>query len=423
VNDRLDKTIAEFERAWGAGAPPAIARYTEAAASELLAELVLVDMEFRWRLSAEGVRFDDSFGSQPRADDYARELPTIESAASLPAHVIAEEYRIRQLWGDRPNHDHFVSRFPNRAIELLKRLQAIDQELIADDPHRPHSSISRRRSPAEPDPRAPLPYSDFVLLQHVGSGGMGKVYRAKQISLDRLVAVKALLKSKQREDAAVERFLHEARILARLRHPGIVGVHGLGRFPGGGYFLVMDFIEGQDLAQRISAAATSIKETIRITIAIAQAVDYANNQGVVHCDLKPSNVLLDRTGNVFVTDFGFAELLRSDTSRSGLLPAGGTVAFMAPEQADVSNSITPATDVYGLGAVMYNLLTGDPPFVDDRADDIRASLLSSARSRDPRMSDAAIPVALGDACMKCLEKDSAKRFASAAAVAEALTKL
>jgi eukaryotic-like serine/threonine-protein kinase len=226
-----------------------------------------------------------------------------------------------------------------------------------------------------------LAYGDVVLLRQLGQGGMGKVYRATWRGSDVPVAVKLLRKPLRGHETAAARFREEAALLARLRHPGIVAVHGVGLLPDGGHFLVMDLVEGSDLGRQ---SHPPVAEALRWVAEAADAIEYAHRMGVVHCDLKPSNLLLGGDGHVLVSDFGLARSLAG-----GDAPHGGTAGFMAPEQFDLAAKVSPRTDIYGLGAVLRALLPEQSPEVD----------------------------AL---CRRCLAPDPAARYASAAEVAAAL---
>ena len=244
-------------------------------------------------------------------------------------------------------------RTARRLLAEVKR--KIEQRLLVDKVFVP---ATRRRYATEP--HAPLRYSDYLLEQMLASGGMGKVFRAREKCTGQQVAIKALHKSRQCDDRAVGQFVQEAQILARLRHPNIVGVQGLGRFPGGGYFIVMDFVDGVDLQSRLQQGPLPLSEVIRVMKEVATAVQYAHDQGVVHCDLKPGNVLLDKNEHVFVTDFGFAFLVGSP-SEATENSIGGTVGYIAPEILRRQSRPTPAADVYALGMLMWTLATGKSP--------------------------------------------------------------
>ncbi len=421
----LEPAILAFEQAWQAASPPCVSDFVSdcdsRSKSRLASELALIDMEFRWRASAEGQVIDDRLGGQPRWQDYALHIREIGEAQQIPPELVAEEYRIRQLWGDRPSHDHFISAFATQLALLPKWLTRVDDELRADgamEPYEPSPSVS-----AAPDPRAPLPWSDYLLQKHIGSGGFGKVYRAVQKSLGRTVAVKALHKARQRDPQAIEQFIQEARLLARLRHPGIVGVHGLGRFPGGGYFLVMDWIDGEDLQQRLNQGPISIEEAVRITSAVAGAIQHAHEHGVIHGDLKPSNVLVGSEDEVYVTDFGLAVMLPT-TGSSGNEPInlqGGTIAYLAPEVVRGGRASV-AVDVYGLGVLLYALLTGQPPRQGNSAESILAELEAGYAPVPPSAVRADVPAQLDAIVMKCMESSAEARYGAAEEVAAALSK-
>ncbi len=252
-----------------------------------------------------------------------------------------------------------------------------------------------------------IPYGDIVLRQQLGEGGMGKVYRALWRSQGAQVAVKLLKKPLRRHDRAIAHFLEEAALLARFRHPGIVAVHGLGLLPDGGHFLVMELVEGTDLARQRDAGTVGVAQALRWVSEAADAIDHAHQRGVVHCDLKPSNLLLDREGRIHVTDFGLARSLAERDDHG----SGGTAGFMAPEQFDPSGkAISTRTDVYGLGAVLYALLAGQPPS--------SAEVLSKPLSLTSVRPD--VPARVARLCERCLAREPEHRYATAAVLAAAL---
>ncbi|MDA1052197.1 MAG: AAA-like domain-containing protein [Planctomycetota bacterium] len=282
-------------------------------------------------------------------------------------------------------------------------------------------------APSELDPNAPLSFADFRLEDRIGKGGMGSVYRAVQISLNKLVAVKLLDDAGTVDRQLVERFLKEACAAASLRHPNIVDVHGIGRTPEGGYFLVMDLVEGADLQQLALAGETLELDPAEIVAYVADAIHHAHQHGIIHRDLKPSNVLLSNSGDIFVTDFGVAKLLGPDASTlSAYGQPIGTPSYMAPEQADPRRSpTTPATDVYGLGGILYFLLTGQHPYL--RGDGNEVAVLAQVLSNDPpirpRDVNPDVSLALEEICLKCLQKRPGDRFSSAKELARALRSL
>lgn len=420
-----ERIILAFEQNWRAASPPSISAAVDgcdlSARRALAQELAAIDMEFRWQASAQGEVFSVPPGGQPTWHDYVNHVPDIGDVDGIPPALIAEEYRIRQLWGDRPSHDRFISRFPYQLTHVPKLLSQVDDELRADGVDCAESSPPTLELPTAFDPRAPLPWSDYLLQEHLGSGGFGKVYRATQKSLDRRVAVKALHKARQRDPQAVEQFIHEARLLARLRHPGIVGVHGLARFPGGGYFLVLDLVEGEDLQRRIDRGPLPLAEAVRITIAAAEAIQHAHEYGVLHGDLKPSNVLVDSRGTVTVTDFGLGQLLTTaSTDLSTLHRHGGTVAYIAPEVVR-GGPVGIPVDVYGLGAVLFALLTGRPPRHAESSTGMYREAMSELNPPAPSTFRDNVAPHLDAVVMQCLASDAETRFLSAGDVATALS--
>lgn len=427
--DEFESRILAFERAWHGGQPPSISEFlppfglpTERL--RLLHELVSIDLESRWRQAVER----DRSPQPPLLDDYVRRFPELGSLDELPLELIEEEYRVRQRWGDRPSREEFLVRFPGRREELAIRLPQIDRELDEESDDAPEQSLpvrpdmSNRNFDGRPDPRAPLAYSDYVLQRLIGAGRMGKVYRAWQRSLDRPVAVKYLRKLFLHEAEAVERFITEARTVARLRHLGIIPVHGLGRTPGGGYFIVMDWIDGPDLARVIqSRGPAAVADAVRWTMEACAAIEEAHRHGVVHCDLKPGNILLGHDGRVRVTDFGLARSLTDETRTDEGIE--GTAPFMAPEQVFPAwGPISPRTDVYGLGAVLYTLLTGRPPWNGRTLADVLAQVVSAAPATSPDELRPGIPVALLEICLRCLSKPAEQRFPTIRELYQALGK-
>lgn len=366
-----ERIISEFEQAWLSESPPSIAKFvTESpisgtSSAQLLAELCVVDMEFRWQQEATAPSLQDDLGPRPRLRDYEKSLSLVPQL-QFDVSCIVEEYRVRSLWGDMPTPDQFLSEFPQPSPTLLQAIKEVDQELSNDDVGIDHFAAVNRIA-AENDPRAPLPFSDYILHELLGTGGIGKVYRATQLSLERSVAVKTLAKSLQRDPIAVDRFVDEARTLARLSHPNIVGVHGLGQYPGGGYFLVMDFVKGTTLDELQMSHPLSRSESIEVVRRLAETIDYAHGKGVIHCDLKPSNILIADDNSLFVSDFGFAELwhdVRQNLSND-IERRGGTFGFTAPEWLeDATVQPAPTIDVYSLGAVLAKL-TEDVTASDD----------------------------------------------------------
>jgi DNA-directed RNA polymerase specialized sigma24 family protein len=273
--------------------------------------------------------------------------------------------------------------------------------------------------PAEMSPTEFLSDRDFVLQLHLGTGSMGRVYRALPRGHQAPVAVKVLKKARQTDPAAVARFLDEARTVSRLSHPGIVPVHGIGRTRGGGYFLVQDLVAGESLARLAAARRIEVVEAVRWVAEAAEALDYSHRQHVIHCDLKPANLLLDEHMRVRVTDFGLAHIVAPGArSRTAI---AGTAGYMAPEQLDPQwGAIGPQTDVFGLGAVLFALLTGHPPFSGKSIDELLASMLATSAIISLQRERPEVALEIDSICRKCLALAARDRFATAGALAQAL---
>ncbi|HRI12953.1 MAG TPA: WD40 repeat domain-containing serine/threonine protein kinase [Verrucomicrobiota bacterium] len=275
-------------------------------------------------------------------------------------------------------------------------------------------------NPADPDPARKL--GSYTLVDLLGSGGMGRVWRAQQEGLGREIALKTLRAGTLADDAARERFRREAHAAARLRHPGIVTVHEVGE-TNGELFLTMELVRGETLAQRLRSGPLSARNAAEIVRSLADAVHHAHTHGVIHRDLKPSNVLLDaeRLDVPRLTDFGVAMLADSSAETlTSTLEGIGTLAYLAPEQASGGRTRQgPPTDVYGLGAVLYHCLTGRPPFVGDYPAAVLRAVVES-RPPAPRAIDPNIPRDLETVCLKCLEYDPSGRYSSAAELRDEL---
>jgi tetratricopeptide (TPR) repeat protein/predicted Ser/Thr protein kinase len=262
-------------------------------------------------------------------------------------------------------------------------------------------------------------FGDYRLLKVLGRGGMGVVYRARQRSLNRLVAVKMIKTGHWASPAEVRRFRNEAEAVANLDHPQIVPIYEVGEHRRRHYFS-MKLIEGPSLAERLEQYAADPRQAARVVAAIARAVHHAHQRGILHRDLKPSNILLDAAGQPHVTDFGLARRIETNGELSESGAVVGTPSYMSPEQAEGHRgTITTATDVYGLGAILYAALTGKPPFQADTV--IRT--LDQVRGQPPERPtklNGKVPRDMEVICLKCLEKDPRKRYDSAAAVADDL---
>jgi serine/threonine-protein kinase len=260
---------------------------------------------------------------------------------------------------------------------------------------------------------------DYELLEEIGRGGQGVVFRARQKSLNRTVALKVISLGQWASKAHLKRFRREAEAAAGLDHPSIVPIYEVGERDGSCYFS-MKFVEGGQLDDVVRRTPMSIRQAVELIAKVARTVHYAHEHGILHRDIKPGNILLDAKGEPHLTDFGLARLVESESSVTQTLDVLGTPSYMAPEQAVGNNAaVTNATDVYGLGAVLYQLLTGHPPFAGGTTYET-IKLLEDTEPRPPRLLNPRIDRDLSTICLKCLEKDPTRRYPSALALAEDL---
>src|SRR5438132_5259672 len=262
-------------------------------------------------------------------------------------------------------------------------------------------------------------FGDYELLEEIGRGGQGVVYRAHQKSLNRIVALKVIGLGPWTTETHLKRFRREAEAAASLEHPGIVPIHEVGEREGQCYFS-MKFVEGGQLDEVFKHEPLSIRRAVELVAKVARTVHYAHEHGILHRDIKPGNILLDQHGEPHLTDFGLARLVEADSTVTGTLDVLGTPSYMAPEQAAGNNTeISRNTDVYGLGAVLYQLLSGHPPFAGGTTYET-VKLLLETEPRPPRLLNPKIDRDLSTICRKCLEKDPHRRYSSALALAEDL---
>jgi WD40 repeat protein len=353
--------------------------------------------------------------------------------------------------GRPPSPSEFLARYPDLAGELsafFDDQEEVPRRLAPLQDALPSTLAETRSRDSVPPAAEPLPrFPDHEVLELVATGGMGKVYRARQVSLDRFVALKCIRRRRGADSATeVRRLIREARNAANLDHPHIVPIWGVYEDEDAPFFS-MKFIEGGSLAQALrSGPFHDQREVARLLAVVARAVHHAHQRGILHRDLKPGNILIDRGGQPHVADFGLAKRVdqageaelpapppaRDVADTNGDAPTGsdrtaltmpgavvGTASYMAPEQARGEQTLSTAADVYGVGAVLYQMLTGRPPF---RGADVRDTLrlVRETEPDPPRKVRRRVARDLEAICLKCLSKDPAQRYGSAEALAEDL---
>jgi len=322
------------------------------------------------------------------------------------------EYLRRIDQGEQVDQAQFIAEHAEFADELREYFATADRiERIAASPE---ETLDSDKPPTVSSPPLDVVryFGDYELLEEIGRGGMGVVYRARQVSLNRIVAVKMILAGQLANDDDVKRFQTEAEAAANLTHPGIVPIFEVGLHERQHYFS-MGFIDGESLARKVAEGPLPPREAAQIIEQVARAVAYAHEHGVIHRDLKPGNVLVDRDGRPHIADFGLAKRIEDDSTLTKTGQIVGTPSYMSPEQASGNlDEIGPATDVYSLGAILYASLVGRPPFHSANVGDT----LNQVQTQDPvspRQLNADVPRDLETICLKCLQKDPRGRYVTA----------
>jgi tRNA A-37 threonylcarbamoyl transferase component Bud32 len=352
--------------------------------------------------------------------------------AALPEPTSDEEavtaldaYVARLQAGDRPDKATLLKAHPELAA-ALDCLDALEQlapakTAVPAAPDDDASATLHDDAPARPA-RAAGPVRElgkFELLVELGRGGMGVVYKARQKDLGRIVALKMILGSQLQSQDVIHRFHDEARAAAAVSHPNITAVYEAGELLGQPY-MAIQYIDGPSLAGRLRQGPLLPESAARTVAAVARAVEHLHSRGFIHRDLKPSNILLDTQGQPYVTDFGLVKMLGGDSHKTTTGAILGTPSYMAPEQASGHTAeVGPRSDIYSLGAILYECLTGRPPFLEATPLDTLVQVMEGEPPR-PRELNPHLPRDLEAICLRCLEKTPERRYATAAAVADNL---
>jgi WD40 repeat protein/tRNA A-37 threonylcarbamoyl transferase component Bud32 len=353
-------------------------------------------------------RFEAAWKSkaQPSIEDYVSDTPE-PNRPRLLLELVALDVVYRRRIGERPTPEEYRDRFPSESA-------AIDGAFDASGAAHggPVGDAVPVGVPDWPVPTIP----GYTVLEELGRGGMGVVFKATAEQLNRFVALKMILSGDLASTEAGARFLKEAEAVARLQHPQVVQIFRIGDYQGRPY-LEMEYVEGGSLADRLDGRPWNPTEAARLIESLALAVHHAHIREIVHRDLKPANILLTADGIPKVTDFGLAKSLGADIGLTRTDSIIGSPSYMAPEQArGTASQVGPATDVYSLGAILYELLTGRPPFraatVLDTLEQVR-----SADPAPPSRIQPGLPIDLETIVLKCLEKEPTRRYPSAEALA------
>jgi eukaryotic-like serine/threonine-protein kinase len=422
-----EEVFQRFEAAWRQGPSPAIEGYLpndpDANAAVLL-ELIHIDLEFRLKA-----------GETVRVESYLSRYPQVAKNPDGVRELLLTEYRLRQRSEPGLTAAEYEQRFPQLGPGLASYLARTGESTRLE---------GATGEPTHGMPPRPAELPGYRILGELGKGGMGIVYKAEQLGLHRTVALKMIRAGAHASPELLARFHLEAEALASLQHPNIVQIHEIGQH-GGCPYMAMEFVPGGSLAERLDSRPLPPRTAAEMVETLARAVHCAHLRGIVHRDLKPANVLLSAESKVLspelsegpssllstqysalstlipkITDFGLAKRLEEREGQTATGVIMGTPSYMAPEQAEgKSRGVGPPADVYALGAILYEMLTGRPPFVGETQLETLRKVLSEEPTA-PRLLQPSVPSDLATVCLKCLEKNPARRYASAEALANDL---
>ena len=453
----IESILDRFEAAWRAGNVPRIADYLPPERSdsdlglsepssemlaqrrELLGELVMLDLWYRWRIAepdrqrrlepqgAEATQIDpspDPLPPRPAVEDYLRQFPDLGPADRVDVALIGEEYRVRRRFVGFVDKAGYLDRFPAQARQLKAVLDEIERELVDDtQTHhadtRPQTDSLPKTVPAAPvtEEAAGVPETigKYRVVAPLDEGGQATVYRALHPTLDKELVIKLARRPIRPDSPEADRLMAEGKLLAELDHPNLARVYDLDLHDGRPY-LVMEYVRGQNLRQYVEQHRLAPKEAALLVAKIARAMAVAHARGVIHQDLKPTNILIDEAGEPRIIDFGMARLRHGwGESPVEAGSVSGTLQYMPPEQArGDTDQVSHRSDIFALGAILYWLLAGRPPYADR---DITTLLDRASQCRFDRAPLDGVPRRLRQVCLRAMAANPADRYANAAELA------
>ena len=405
---QLYQAVDDFEAAWNCGKHPAIEEYLPADASQrrrALIKLIHIDLENRLRA-----------GEKPRVENYLDRYPEIACDTGIVIDFVTWEFKQRSRNEGDLTPEEYLQRFPYIANELRVRLISEQQTrtIVGVTVHGKMSALA-----SQPTGPVNVQVPGYEILGLLGHGAMGIVYKARHLKLQRLLAVKMIKAGSDADETELARFRTEAEAVARLQHPNIVQIHEIGEHHGKPYFS-LEYCAGGRLDKKLGGTPVPAREAAALVKTLAGAMQAAHDRHIVHRDLKPANVLLTEDGTPKISDFGLAKKLDEGGGHTQTGIPMGTPSYMAPEQAaGQTKEIGPAADVYALGAILYECLTGRPPFKAANATET-IFLVRNAEPVAPSQLIPRVPRDVETICLKCLQKDPAKRYGTAADLADDL---
>lgn len=407
-----ERIVERFEEALFRGAGPTIDDFLTQDRQLRQATLSeLVHVEFEYRLKAD---------EACRVEEYLGRYPELADDGAFVVDLIAVEFEIRRRSEMDIQPAEFVRRFPKWQDKILALLSA-RAATPSPQVHATDQPVTEDDCLGAEELALGSAFGDYEILERLGVGGMGVVYKVRQLSLDRILALKVIHAGRVASPDLQQRFRKEAKTAAQLRHPNIVLIHEVGRADGRDYF-TMDFIEGRSLDDLSSATPLSSRRAAQYLLEASLAVQFAHEHGIVHRDLKPANILVDRRDQAIVTDFGLAKQIETDSNLTATGQLIGTPSFVPPESILSKDARhTPRGDIFSLGATLYTVLAGRPPF---RGETVGATLFQVVEDEPPslKLLNRDAPWELETICCECLHKDPERRYSTAQELANDLAR-